>query len=632
MRRVLLFLCWLLPIIVFAQGPLHVFPGTGTKFQDQSKDYHYYYHNFSDDFHLSGPRKWAVRFNFRDYAPADSASFNLRAIRIFNPSENTNLSLKLSLRNETVLHPANTDITLIYPGEVVYATQTVSQVANDQEIAFSGVPDSLKVMWLVIEMEPWSPGMYLAASEGSGANSFYYYGPIDQAEGNYWTSLREAGFHCELLFGAVGSFNLNIPRLELIAFNLGENLSPGIRAYPSCTVYNHGSDLLSDNLKIKLNHPSSPADSLVVLMPLNNLVPNSESSFFFAEGLILPSEPMRMKLNLSFTDNPAIRIFDSYVNIFSQPLEFVQVEQFRSETNALGLVVADNAEIHNLFFIPDLSSDLGNLEAVQRFNFYQFNSLPKTVVMGSNRFNMPLEHTSADSTLFQSAIAEAREARGFISRHSCEISQADTLNSQNRNISFSLENEHTIFESWNSSFEPSFFAGIFEQNQFAGRESYIIERWLAFGVPLSTIGQGQSYSSTLSFNTNDLDPNKVYRVYYWIQDSLDNGAQVYFCAWKPLVYTQAVSGSDDHLLSPRMSITPNPCRGNEKLQIGGFETPTKISIYNLRGQKVYSEDLPAGYTSILPSVFPASGIYFVRSESLIKGRKYTQTKKFSYIK
>ncbi len=631
MRRAVLLLLCLLPILANASGLLEVLPGTGVKFQDESKEYHFCYHNFRDDFHLSGPRKWAVRFDFRDYAPSDSASFNLRAIRIYNPTENTNLSLKLSLRNEAVQHPTP-DLSFVYPGELVYSTQNVGTITNGQEIVFSGVPDSLKVLWLVIEMEPWNQGMYLAASEGSGYNSYYYYGPSTEVEGNYWASLRGAGFNSELLFGAVGSFNLNTPRLELLSFSLGDNLSPGSRIYPSCTVYNHSSNQVSDHLKIKLNHPTNPADSLVVMMPLANLSPQSESSFFFSEGIILPSEPMRMKLNLSFTDNPAFSIADSYINIFSETLEYFQVEQFRSDTNAMGLVVEDNAEIQNLFYFPNLNSDLSNLEAVQRFNFYQFNSLPKTVVMGNQRFHQPLEQIPADSLLFQSAIAQAQNAKGFISRFSCEISPADTINSQNRNFSFSLQNERTHFENWNSGFRPSFYAGIFEQNQFQGRDCFVIKHWLAFDVQLQTISQGQSYGFTAGYNISELDTTKVYRVYYWIQDSMANGAQIYFTAWEPLVHSQAVSGSDQYVSVPRLQVAPNPCRGAEKLQISGLESHSRISIYNLRGQKIYSETLPAGSASISPAVFSVSGIYFIRSESQKLGRKYTQTKKFSYIK
>jgi hypothetical protein len=629
MRRAVLLLLWLLPILAYASGFLEIVPGTGVKFQDESKEYHFCYHNFRDDFHLSGPRKWAVRFDFRDYAPSDSASFNLRAIRIYNPTENTNLSLKLSLRNEAVQHPTP-DLSFVYPGELVYSTQNVGTITNGQEIVFSGVPDSLKVLWLVIEMEPWNQGMYLAASEGSGYNSYYYYGPSTEVEGNYWASLRGAGFNSELLFGAVGSFNLNTPRLELLSFSLGDNLSPGSRVYPSCTVYNHSSDQVSDHLKIKLNHPTNPADSLVVMMPLANLSPQSESSFFFSEGIILPSEPMRMKLNLSFTDNPAFSIADSYINIFSETLN-ISSGAVSQRYHAMGLVVEDNAEIQKFVYFP---TSILIFQISRRFRDLISTSSIHCQDCGDGQPTIPsaLEQIPADSLLFQSAIAQAQNAKGFISRFSCEISPADTINSQNRNFSFSLQNERTHFENWNSGFRPAFYAGIFEQNQFQGRDCFVIKHWLAFDVQLQTISQGQSYGFTAGYNISELDTTKVYRVYYWIQDSMANGAQIYFTAWEPLVHSQAVSGSDQYVAVPRLQVAPNPCRGAEKLQISGLESHSRISIYNLRGQKIYSEILPAGSASISPAVFSVSGIYFIRSESQKLGRKYTQTKKFSYIK
>jgi hypothetical protein len=42
---------------------------------------------------------------------------------------------------------------------------------------------------------------------------------------------------------------------------------------------------------------------------------------------------------------------------------------------------------------------------------------------------------------------------------------------------------------------------------------------------LQTISQGQSYGFTAGYNISELDTTKVYRVYYWIQDSMANGAR-----------------------------------------------------------------------------------------------------------
>jgi hypothetical protein len=114
------------------------------------------------------------------------------------------------------------------------------------------------------------------------------------------------------------------------------------------------------------------------------------------------------------------------------------------------------AEIQNLFYFPNLNSDLSNLEAVQRFNFYQFNSLPKTVVMGNQRFHQPWSKFRLIRFSSSRPSLRRRMPKVLSCRFSCEISPADTINSQNRNFSFSLQNERTHFENWNSGFRLLF--------------------------------------------------------------------------------------------------------------------------------------------------------------------------------
>ena len=89
----------LLPVFFYAISPLQVVPGSGNKDMEDSKLYHFRYHNLVDDYHLSGPKTWAVRFNFKDAYPlADSASFTVNSFKIYSPYPN--LEMRVSLWNE----------------------------------------------------------------------------------------------------------------------------------------------------------------------------------------------------------------------------------------------------------------------------------------------------------------------------------------------------------------------------------------------------------------------------------------------------------------------------------------------------------------------------------------------------
>lgn len=629
LRVFLLFALLALCLQAFAE--LIVVPGSGKKDSDQAKDYHFRYHNLSDDFHLSGLSKWAIRFNFREYAVSDSATFNLSAVRIYNPlaGTSTDLNLRLSLWEEISV-TSYTGLVMNYPGSQIGEFVTQNGIANGQEIVIPNVQDSLKVAWLVIEMDIDNlAGRYLSASEGSGTHSYYHNGSTNDIAGNHWLSLNAAGFDCELRFGLIGSFNLNNPRLEISDFKLEGSLYPGTRVYPRCSVFNHASTALSDSLNVLLSGPIGSNYLQSVKIPLRDMAPQDYSSYLFEDGITLPETPMQLKLQLSFAQNSAYPVSSSYVNVFGDTLRFIAVEDFHSSSAALAAIPADTEQVHHLMYIPVQGDELSNLEATQRYNYYQFSTLPKTVVMGGKRFQMPV---TIDS--LQTAISTALQKKSFISSGFCEITAADTINIMNRLFSFSLENEHTDFDAWTSTFSPKFFAGICEGDTISGRVCWVIKHWLAFDDPVAFMDLGGRFTGTVTYNVNDLSREKDYRVYYWLQNSLNNGAEVYYFNWRPLIIPVGVPVSnDDHYIGrPVLSAYPNPLYGKVDLKTGEFTSPVKLAVYNLKGQCIYKKRVEEGSWSIPAEVFPASGIYFLRSEPVNGLKQSGQTIKITIIK
>jgi hypothetical protein len=175
------------------------------------------------------------------------------------------------------------------------------------------------------------------------------------------------------------------------------------------------------------------------------------------------------------------------------------------------------------------------------------------------------------------------------------------------------------------------FIGLFKAHEFAGTTRYIIQRWLSFNEQLSTtLDSGTSFSKTLNLNMANTDQQDVYRVYYWLQNLSANGGQMYYADFAEL--TNASSTSDEFIPVPKICLYPNPLRGSGDIKISNFTTPSVISIYNLRGQKIFTRKVSTAELNLPHSLFPSSGIYFFRSESTFGNQPQTQTYKFSIIK
>jgi hypothetical protein len=69
------------------EAEIHSLPGSGLPvFQNQNRDYTFKYHSQSDDLHLYGSSKWAVRFNFGAVYPSYPTSlFEIRKALVYFP-------------------------------------------------------------------------------------------------------------------------------------------------------------------------------------------------------------------------------------------------------------------------------------------------------------------------------------------------------------------------------------------------------------------------------------------------------------------------------------------------------------------------------------------------------------------
>lgn len=615
------------PLFFYAVSPLQVVSGSGIVAEEDSKIYHFRYHNLADDYHLTGPSIWAVRFNFKGaYSVADSASFALNYFKIYNPYPN--LEMRISLWNEQY---GGTNELNYFPGSIIEGGnwQTVTLYSNPTNIVFPDVQNPLQIVWLVMEFTTPTEGKYMSASVGSGKNSFYYNTTVTGSE--FWQSLFTAGYNCELRVSAIGNFNLLNTELELLSFSLPENILPYDTVYPSVTVYNHSNYPITDTLQVNITNPTQEFNQDLQI-PLINIPAGDSLWVISSESVNFGRDPCQIKITLSLKHHPAVILAARYYNIFSETSSCHLIEYFRRYTYDIDDIPQDTDGLHHLLYFPNQVDDYSCPGAMQRFNFYQFNSLPQTAIDGYKRFYLPVE---ANSEPVLDAIAAAQEKRSFITRSNCRISILDPDNPENLRLSVTLNNDRTSLFEWTSSsaINPGFFAGIFEANRFEAGGLFYLKKWLAFNQPFSsTLDLGTSASIDLLVNTTELDSLKNYRVYYWIQNSFNNGGEIFYAKCLVFPYGWTVGIDDENLPHPHLTVHPNPLTKGNALKISAPNYPTIYTIYNLKGQKVFATQLVTKETSVPFTVFPASGIYFLRCETQVKDKIITESKKISVIK
>ena len=617
----------LLPVFFYAISPLQVVPGSGNKDMEDSKLYHFRYHNLVDDYHLSGPKTWAVRFNFKDAYPlADSASFTVNSFKIYSPYPN--LEMRVSLWNEQ--YGGNNELNY-FPGTIIPGGnwQNVTFSTSPATITFPEIQNPLQIIWLVMDFTLPLADKYMSASEGSGKNSFYYNTTVQGNE--FWQSLFTAGFGCELRVSAIGDFNLLHTDLELLSFSLPENILPGSTVYPSVTVYNHSPYPVNDTLEVNFSDPLQELNQTLQI-PLLNINPRDSLFTISPESISFAREPSQIKVTFAFKNHPNIILSTRYYNVFGETGSSHLVEYFRRYTFGISDIPQEASGVHHLLYFPNMADNLSNLFAVQRFNFYQFNSLPKTVVDGYKKFHLQIE---ANSEELVSAISVAQAKRSFISRSSCNIIMPDPETPENLMLNIKLYNDRTTLFEWtaNSALNPKFFAGIFEENEFEGGAFFSLKKWLVFNESFSgTLNIRDSVEMEIILNTSDLDPVKAYRIYYWLQNPINSGGQIYYAQNVSLEQNWMVSNSDECIPHPVISVYPNPLVKGTAIKISSSVIPAVFTIYNIKGQKVFTTAKVFSEISIPADIFPASGIYFLRCETQDRGKTHKLTQKISIIK
>lgn len=591
------------------------------------RQYHFSYHNSTNDYNLYGSNKWAVKFNFRNaYPSVAQVAFRVHGARLWFP--NAGDSVTVELFNDLAGQPGTR-----------ISSRRVPVASNQVDVIFSEA-STHEMVWLVVSYNTNLHNRYVSASAGGGTNSYFMNQVGDQS---YLSSLAIAGFNCELLFGVLGDFVLSEADLQLQNFTLTGNLEPGGRAYPTFSVYNHSDQIVNAaSLRIFLNKPGQPQyDTLYIDIP--HPIPARSQYDFDPEGLFidLPPSPTQLRLDMllgsEFAENDTLLANNSLsrtYNLFSEPMQVKVVENFIRDSEMVPIQTLQDPyltdDVHVFQYFPVLSDPLSNLASIRRFNWYAFNSIPRTVGNGDKRITgLTIDYEQS----FEQLTNRVSSDKTFISSSSCRLDSIPA--SENVALTISLTNQQTLMYSGVGQSLMSnsrLFAGLFAQSIEEDRDRFVLQRWIAFADTInSSIGMGSTVEKRYVISASGLfdeSQQMRYRVYYWIQGI--NGGRIHYVGYQSFAPGTYSSNADTHLPTPDFSLYPNPLSKDKALKITMENLlPATIKIYNIRGQLVFSQaDIRKG-ASVPAEVFPGSGIYFVRVE---QGGKTLRTKKISIIK
>lgn len=608
-------------------------PGSGEpipSFQQREVNAHYY--AGPDDYHFYGSTQWAVRFDFQDFYPGvPDCRFITSKARIFFPNAASQATVSLFADADSL--------------PVGNALRQVSAPISNQIMEFT-FPDTLSasVIWLVVDYNATGTSSFVSASAGGGIHSYFL---NTTAPVPFLQSMNTAGYHCELAFGLLGSFVLDSPDLELISFGLAGSLMPRELLSPVFKIYNHSANPVSDaSLLVEFTSPDS-SFALTDTIAITQIIPANDSLLISAPGYPnhsyeLSPYPMQIKVKATLSSgiSEPDNLFHNntstaYYGIYDNPYPLYLLENFiRLNTVDTILPIQDDVlspRFRSLLYFPDLADSLGNLASRDRYDWYGLNSFPTVAVNGTRRiYGFP----PAYSSRLQLMHDEVLGLNTFISRDTVLVDHIP--NSDLLQLSFVLTNEETLLydsASLNPGLQSRFFAGLFKRVVLADQSRFVLQRWIAFADTISNpFRLNTSLTKTYTFNRPNLTNEELisdYAIFYWLQNR--DGGLVHFAADFHFSAENFTAVDDDYIVSPRPILYPNPLYASGELKIASLERGSRLQVFNLRGQLLWSDIATQKSISIPSGIFPTSGIYFVRIEGETPGKAIT-TKKISYIK
>lgn len=609
MKRMLVLI---VAIIVAAHlGAIQYLPGSGQRIEPSQRDFHLKYHTGSDDLHFYGSNSWAVCFDFANYYHPNhiNLSFTINSLVLWFPQVGDSVQVRLMTDVEGT------------PGLPQLASFNAFTDANLLQIQLPE-PITSEKLWMLVDYPTNFSSKFVSASNGGGTHSYFLNTTMTTP---YYQSFANAGFSAELLFGVMGNFeDLNL--FQLTQLDLDGIIMPGAEVFPRFRIYNHSNTTLQDvrlNLTLSAQSASHNINRNISLPqpipPHSEFVWNSSHPDYHSQGITLPEVPLQMRMRgVCYHGNQPSNSLDKYLYIFADEPPIFLVENFLRQNNAATILDLENQiltdeiyrNIHNLTYFPVLADSLANPGSSAHFNWYGFSSTPQ-IALGGKRRMQGLTGGFAD--LFKANCDSLITDRGFISYADVDI----TYETDNISFRFVYANDSTTLLSgsgaYNLSTNSRFFAGLFKKVQLNGNTSWVFDRWVKHAMALADpLDKDDEITIQSLTSLIGIDLDAEYRLYYWLQERA--GGPIFHANFVQL--SIPVANEDHYLPPPSFHVAPNPLRGNGFLDIYHHAPQGKnamvISIYNLRGQKIWQGNLKDGNVRLAADIFPTSGVYLIR--------------------
>lgn len=612
----------------------------------EDRDYHLRYHQDRDDLHWynTATTKWAVKYDIGAiYTGITNPRFRSNRAFIFFPV--TGDSATVEIFADQAGQPVNAQ---------PLARTRVLVDQNYMDIALGSFIEE-QVFWLVLTYQTGYAGPYVSASIGGGSNSYYY---NTNAPNPYYQMMSTAGFNCEFAFGMIGEFILPNVDLQLMEIGLSGNLAPRERVYPVFSIYNHSDTAISGlSVNFVFSTPQTPTGNIDLQIPLSQSLaprqlytydasaPNASEHMF-----TLPDEYTQFRIGATVSpanenDPTGNNNLGRYMEYFPSPYPIHLAETFlRYHQRYQILTLQDQysvAEVLPIYYYPIVGDTLGNIGASQRFAWYAYNSMPRTVVDGNG---LLVGSSSSYVSQYQENISLALQNRSFVSEYNCRLTIPEDSELINAEITLSNPQTrlYTSLTDLNYISGSRLYVGLFKKIRMLEQDRYVFERWISYQDTINTaFSLGTTITKNYTLFLQNLDVSDLvqnYCVIYWLQHSASK--RILFSA--QAFFDPTTSVEDDISAPLRVAIFPNPFRAQVlpriELSALGKSTQVLLSIYNLRGALTWQHEydkVSADKISIQPpdDVFRASGMYFLRvSYRDEKGKSRQIIKKISFIK
>lgn len=586
-------------------------PSSGEEVFPQDRAYHFHHHNKTDDYHFFGSSIWAVRFDFRSkYPTIEEVLFNTRGARLYFPAIGDSAMIQLYSDNEGE------------PDMLIESARIhISDHLIDHHFSSQYTSDAV---WLFVQYQTNNLSRFVSASAGGGTRSYYM-----QEHGNIQTlaNFAENGFAAELLFGLLGDYTQPKDGLELQQISFSGDIIPGNEIYPILKIYNHNTQPAQDmRLNLLFSRPGeADYENLEIAVP-EVLYGQSEHEIEFRDAIFnLPGEPTQLRIEArissSLAENDTLLINNRKtvnLGVYQDEYPVILVENFVRDQD-IGTIrfYQKNSlqdKMHAVEYYPLLTDSCGNIASQQRFNDYRFNSLPRTMIAGE-RLIAGLNTAYPDN--FQNAALGLENYRSFISRSIINLRDSDSAARKEVTISFENDNTHLFdTQAANPVLNSKLYVGLF--NKVAEKEGNycILNRWIARGDTINhKLHRGESAEKIYSFSTVGLDiaMSSDYRIYYWLQQG-GNG-RIHHVGYADFAMDEDEPEPEAEAPQAALEIYPNPGYGHQDFSCKLNGTGGKVSVYNLRGQKIFETKQRSSELQLSSEVFPSAGIYFVRYEA-----------------